>query len=184
MENTQKRPMFWPGIKALLTVEKVFAIITIVSIGLQILWSIIEGTIYLALYMPRFIEEVEYLKQNYDNFEALYGAALQGYKLITLVYNLTVSTFNLILTLPLSIIALSFINIILRDYPQCQTKKEATRYGVLAIVAGFLGSAEFAYVAAVLIFIRKRSDFPGENIQEENKQEIPLLENKEEVVSQ
>lgn len=78
--------------------------------------------------------------------------------------------------LPSIIVSLVFVNIVLKNYPKVTLKSEATKYAVYCIVAGYLSGIILPYAAAALIFIRKRSDFPGEVTEEENITKIPEIE--------
>lgn len=70
MENTEKVPAYWSGIKTLLTISKIIFILSIVSIGIYMTVAFINAIVYFALNYNNLALDFSYLKDVYNNPEA------------------------------------------------------------------------------------------------------------------
>lgn len=114
----------------LLTAEKVFAIISIVLITLMAIGYIVAGSIMMGLNIAMEDEKQIAL------FSA--GSSLLG------------GGIGMIFVIPIPIVALNFVNIAMHDLETAQSRSEARKGAILAIVAGAICTG-FSIPAGVMM---------------------------------
>lgn len=126
--------------------EKILAIISIVAASIGILVSLISGIFNLVNYI------------NTLNSSSTTEPDAQTLSLVLTINSLIMALFVSPMGLVFSIVSLCLITNVIENYPKVKSRKQATPYGVKAIVAGVLGIG-FGIPAGVLILCTRVKDY-------------------------
>lgn len=156
-----KNQKVWNLCRVFLKLEIAFCIVAIVvmvlGFGISTIISIVNGVNNSA----GAFENFEALTNSSYSLDSYYDASdlvTQGGLVATSVYGIIKNFVSLVTSLPGKIVSLIFASKVLKEAPEVKTKKEAVKYGVFALVAGFFG-VYFALVAGILILTRRSRSF-------------------------